>query len=161
MRRPWPTWGLSRQKQPTLQQLRPAQYNFMFKLTSYGPFTDHNQTCIPESRKETIKMVKSTVVQAPRLCTGCTAHRGSRSIALLFHDHGTRRGWGVSVTRWMLFTPEKDPVPVVQEVGWVPQSHWTGAENLAPTGIRSSDRPVRIQELYGLCYPAHTYTGTW
>ena len=38
--------------------------------------------------------VKCTLVQALRLCTGRTAHRGSRVIALLFHDHGTRRGWG-------------------------------------------------------------------
>ena len=36
--------------------------------------------------------VKCTLVQALRLCTGHTAHRGSRGIALLFHDHGTRRG---------------------------------------------------------------------
>ena len=36
--------------------------------------------------------VKVTFVQALRLCTGRTAHRGSRGIALLFHDHGTRRG---------------------------------------------------------------------
>jgi hypothetical protein len=39
-----------------------------------------------------IKKVKITLVQALRLCTGCTAHKGSRGIALLFHDHGTRRG---------------------------------------------------------------------
>ena len=38
------------------------------------------------------KKVKVTLVQALRLCTGRTAHRGSRGIALLFHDHGTRRG---------------------------------------------------------------------
>jgi len=38
------------------------------------------------------KKVKVTLVQALRLGTGCTAHRGSRGIALLFHDHGTRRG---------------------------------------------------------------------
>jgi hypothetical protein len=31
-------------------------------------------------------------VQALRLCTGRTAHRGSRGIALPFLDHGTRRG---------------------------------------------------------------------
>ena len=49
--------------------------------------------------------VKCTVVQALRLCTGRTAHRGSRGIALLFHDHGTRRRWGVSVTPGLLFTP--------------------------------------------------------
>ena len=36
--------------------------------------------------------VKVTLVQALRLCTGRTAHRGSRGIALLFHDYGTRRG---------------------------------------------------------------------
>ena len=36
--------------------------------------------------------VKCTLVQAQRLCTGRTARRGSRGIALLFHDHGTRRG---------------------------------------------------------------------
>jgi len=37
------------------------------------------------------KQVKRTFVQALRLCTGRTAHRGSRGIALLFLDHGTRR----------------------------------------------------------------------
>jgi len=37
------------------------------------------------------KKVKCTHVQALRLCTGCTAHTGSRGIALLFLDHGTRR----------------------------------------------------------------------
>jgi hypothetical protein len=36
--------------------------------------------------------VKVALVQALRLCTGRTAHRGSRGIALPFHDHGTRRG---------------------------------------------------------------------
>jgi hypothetical protein len=37
------------------------------------------------------KKVKVTLVQALRLCTGRTAHRGSGGIALLFHDQGTRR----------------------------------------------------------------------
>jgi len=90
------------------------------------------------------------------LCTGRTAHRGSRGTALLFHDHGTRRGWGVSFTPRPPFTPGKDPVPIVQEAGWAPGPVWTGAENLAPTGIRSPDRPARSQSLYRLSYPAHT-----
>jgi len=81
--------------------------------------------------------VKCTLVQALRLCTGRTAHRGSRGIALLFPDRGTRRGWGVSVTPRPLFTPGKDPVPIVHEAGWAPGPVWTGAENLAPTGTRS------------------------
>ena len=38
------------------------------------------------------KKVKVTLAQALRLCTGHTTHRGSRGIALPFHDHGTRRG---------------------------------------------------------------------
>jgi len=38
--------------------------------------------------------VKCTLVQALRLCTGRTVHRGSSGIALLFLDHSTRRGEG-------------------------------------------------------------------
>ena len=41
------------------------------------------------------------------------------------------------------FTPVKDLVPIVQEVGWVSEPVWTGAENLASTEIRSLDRPAR------------------
>jgi hypothetical protein len=87
--------------------------------------------------------VKCTLVQALRLCTGRTAYRGSRGIALPFLDHGTRREWGVSVTPQPLFTPGKDTVPIVQEAGWAPGPVSTGAENLAPTGIRSPDCPAR------------------
>jgi len=92
-------------------------------------------------------MVKCTLVQALRLCTGRTAHRGSRGIALLFHDQGTRRGWVVSVKPRPLFTPEKDPVPIAQEAEWTPGPVWTGAENLVLTGIRSRDRQARSQSL--------------
>jgi hypothetical protein len=81
--------------------------------------------------------VACTLAQALRLCTGRTAYTGSRGIALLFHDHGTKKGWEVSVTPRPLFTPGKDPVPIVQEAVWVPGPVWTGAENLVPTGIRS------------------------
>ena len=98
--------------------------------------------------------VKFTLVQALRFCTGRTAHRGSRGIALLFLDHGTRKGWGVSVTPRPLFNPGKDPVRIEQEAGWAPGPVWTGAENLAPTEIRSPDRPARSQSLYRLRYPA-------
>jgi hypothetical protein len=89
--------------------------------------------------------VKCTLVQALRLCTGRTAHSGSRAIALLFHDHGTRRGWGVSVTPRPLFTPGKDSVSIAQEAGWASGPVWTGAENHASTGIRSPDRLVHSQ----------------
>jgi len=82
-------------------------------------------------------------------------HRGSRGIALLFLDHGTRGGWRFSVTPRPLFIPGKDPVPIVQEAGWAPGPVWTGAENLAPTRIRSPDRPARSQSLYRLSYWAH------
>jgi len=44
--------------------------------------------------------------------------------------------------------PGKDPVLIVHEAGWAPGPIWTGAENLAPTGIRSPDRPARRQSLY-------------
>jgi len=30
---------------------------------------------------------------------------------------------------------QEDSVPIAQEAGWAPGLVWTGAENLAPTGI--------------------------
>ena len=53
-----------------------------------------------------------------------------------------------------LFTPGKDPVPIVQETGWAP-----GPENLAPTGILSPNRPACSQSLYRLRYPTHGLIG--
>jgi len=73
-----------------------------------------------------------TLVQALRLCTGRTAHRGSGGIALLFLDHGTRRRWKFSATPRPLFTTGKDPVLIGEESGWAPGPVWTDAENLAP-----------------------------
>ena len=45
------------------------------------------------------------------------------------------------------FAPKKDPVPFVYEAGWASGPVWTGAENLARTGIRSPDRPARSYSL--------------
>ena len=59
------------------------------------------------------------------------------------------------------FPPAKDPVPIVQEAGWAPRSVWTSAENLAPTGIRSPDRPARSQSLYRLSSQTQTAPQTY
>ena len=61
-------------------------------------------------------------------------------------------GGGWSAQRPGRFTLGKDPVPIVQEAGWAPGPVWTVAENLASTGIRSPDRPVRSESLYRLSY---------
>ena len=55
---------------------------------------------------------------------------------------------------WQHLTPGKDPVPVLQEARWASGPVWTGAENLAPTRIRSPYRPVLKRSLYRLSYPA-------
>ena len=56
------------------------------------------------------------------------------------------------------FISGKDPVPIVQEAGWAPGPVWTGAKNLAPTGIRSPDRSARSESLYRLSYPGPPVT---
>ena len=53
--------------------------------------------------------------------------------------------------------PKKDLVPIVQEAGWVSEPVWIGGENLAPTGIRSSDLPARSETLYRLRQPGSYY----
>jgi hypothetical protein len=114
---------------------------------------------IPLYEVTTLKVkVKYILVQALKLCTCHTAQRRSSGIALLFHDHGTRRGWGVNVMPRLLFTPGKDPVPIVQEAGWAPGSVWTGVKNLAPTGIWTI---ACSQLLYRLRYQARGYNSSW
>jgi hypothetical protein len=51
------------------------------------------------------------------------------------------------------FTPGKEtPVDMVQEAEWALQPVLS-AENFAPTGIRSPDRPSRSESLYRLSHP--------
>ena len=82
------------------------------------------------------------------------AQRVGRSIALLFHDRGTRRGWVVSSTPRPHFTPRKDRVPILEEAGWAPGPVWTGGKS-RPHQDSIPDRPARSQSLYRLSYPAH------
>ena len=72
---------------------------------------------------------------------------------LLFHDRGTRRGWVVSSTSRTHYTPRKDQVPILQELGG-PQGRSGRAEKLAPTGIPYPDRPAHSQSPSRLRYPA-------
>jgi hypothetical protein len=56
------------------------------------------------------------------------AQRGSRGIPLLFpHPR------------------ERDLMPIVLEGAWASETVWTGAENFASTGIRTTDRPARSE----------------
>ena len=65
----------------------------------------------------------------------------------------TTRWVGWSKPRPGRFTTGNDPVPIIQEAGWASGPVWTGAENLAPTWIRSPGRPARSESLYRLSYP--------
>ena len=88
----------------------------------------------------------------------------------LRHSTTTTRGWVVSSTPRPHFTPGKDPVPILQEVGWAPGPVWTGGK---PRPHRNSipGRPASSQSLYRLNNPVHLhlkypvfiqdFNGTW
>ena len=69
-----------------------------------------------------------------------------------FFNLGARWGWVVNATPRPLYPRERDPLPIVREAEWAPGLVWTGAENLAPTGIRLPDRPACSESRYGLSY---------
>jgi hypothetical protein len=79
-------------------------------------------------------------VQAVRLIGG-----GGRGIALLFHDHGTKRGERSASRPDRSLPPGKTRYPLYRRLGGPPGPVWTSAENLILTGIRSPDRPARNQ----------------
>ena len=76
---------------------------------------------------------------------------GSRGIVTLSLTSALD-GAGLSTLRPCCFAPGNDPVPIVQEAGSAPETVWTGAVSLAPTGIQSPDLPVRSELLYELRY---------
>ena len=83
------------------------------------------------------KKVRCTLVQALRLCTGHTTHRGSRGIALLFLDHGTRRGEGQRHAPAALYPQER------------PSTHCTGGWVGPRTGLdrcRKSRPPLGFDQ---------------
>ena len=95
------------------------------------------------------------------------AQRVGDGIALLFHDRCTRRGWVVSSTPRPHFTDGKEPVPILQEAGWVPGPVWTGGKS-RPHRDSIPDRPARSSvaiptELPGprVCIYIYIYINGW
>jgi hypothetical protein len=75
--------------------------------------------------------VKVTLVQALRLCTGRTAHRGSRVIAPPFHDRGTRRGEGSASRLGRSLTPRKTRYLLYRRLGG-PQCRYGYVRKILP-----------------------------
>ena len=92
-----------------------------------------------------------------RLCTGRTAHRESRGIALFFLDHGSRRGWGVSVMPRPLSTSRKDLVRIVQEALGAPQGRSGQVWKISPPiRFRSPDiQPLASRYTDWATQPVH------
>lgn len=55
----------------------------------------------------------------------------SRAIALLFFNLSVRCGCVVNVMPRSLYPRDRDPVPIVQQVGWALGSVWAYSEDLA------------------------------
>ena len=91
-----------------------------------------------------------------------TKPRGGVEVYLYsFFNFGAKWG-GWSTPRSGRFNPGKTRYPLYRRLGG-PRAGLTGAENLAPTGIRSPDLPARSESLYRLRYPGpswpHIYSG--
>ena len=132
--------------------VRSGSQIFIPYTTVHFPSDTERMQCCYKARLCTwnfilIKKVKVTPVQALRHCTGRTAHRGSRGVAVLIHDHCTRRGVRGQRHAPTALYPGKHPVPIVQEAGWAPgpqdrceksrphQDSSPGPSNLQPVAI--------------------------
>ena len=83
-----------------------------------------------------------------RLCTGRTAYRGSRGIALPSNDHRTRRGWGVSLTPLPLFTPPgKTWYPSYRRLGGARDRSGQARKTSSPPGFD----PRTVQPVASRC----------
>jgi hypothetical protein len=68
-------------------------------------------------------------------------------------NSGTSLGWVVSDISQPLY-PREWYGSHWTGVGCAPETIWTCVESLAPTGVRSLERPAHSESLYWLCYPS-------
>ena len=99
--------------------------------------------------------LKVTLVQALRLCTGRTAYRGSRSIALPFHDYGTRLGEGSASRPGRSLAPGKTRYPLYRRLGG-PQGRSGQVRKISPPPGFDPRTSSRSLSLYRLRYLTHT-----
>ena len=84
------------------------------------------------------------------------AQRVGRGIALLFHDHGTRRGWVVSSTPRPTLPPSKTRYPLYRRL--VGRQGLSGrAEKLSPPGFDPRTVQTVAQSINRLSYPANCW----
>ena len=114
--------------------------------------------CQKEVLKINLKtfMLKLKVEVKFSLQQATKTQRGSRCIPLLFLQPRRYIGWVVNVTPRPLYPPGKNRYPLYRRLGGHPGPVWTGAKNLAPTGIWCPDRPAHSESLYRLSYTGNS-----
>jgi hypothetical protein len=104
------------------------------------------------SRNSNILKFLLSPVRSTKCLGVCVPLRPPRkkALALLIVNLGTRRWWVVSTTPRPPLPPGMTRYPLYRrlcrpQATWAPVPVWTCVKNLAPTGIRSPDHPVRSQ----------------
>jgi len=124
----WTSWGVG--------VLNSTIFNSFHNRVEFGTILEGLQNFggawTPQTRPRCTTEQNMINVKWSRYRPG-VAQRMGRGIALLFHDHGTRKGWVVSSTPRLHFTPGKEMVPIVQEAGRAPGPVWTGS---SPLGLQ-------------------------
>ena len=107
--------------------------------------------------RERIGNVKCILVQALRLCTGRTAHRGElRYSYTLILPTVLEGGEGSASRPGRCLPPGKTRYPLYRRMGG-PQGRSGQVRKISPPpGFDPPDRPARSQSLYRLSYPAQT-----
>ena len=106
-----------------------GQYRTSLTGSRHPPPTAAGTCSVPQCYIK--ERVKCTLVQVQRFCTGRTAHRRSRGIAVLSLGHDTRKVWGDSVTPQPLFTPGKTRYSLWRRLGG-PQGRSGKVQKISP-----------------------------
>ena len=120
----------------------------------------HSLMNIPLAQSSAILSTQVWATEVSLFCSCMLKERKVRpstvSVDILLYslfNPGARWGWVVNARPRPPYYWERDPSPTVQEARWATGPVWTEAESIVPTGIRSSDLPVRSESLYRLRYP--------
>jgi hypothetical protein len=112
---------------------------------------------VPLGQKTAWNLNQSELCKVIVPCNRPLSPRGELEVQLYsFLTFGARWLWMSNFMSRQLSLRERDRLLIVQKVGWAPEQFFTGAENLAPTGIRSPDRQPVLS-----CYTHYAIPALW
>ena len=139
-----------------VQKYSEGRIRVVFPVNGFSTSLRNVGNCLTNCKFFFLHRIMCTPAQTLSLCTGRTARKGSRGIALLFLDHGTRKGEGSASRPGLSLPPGKTRYPLYRRLGGSQGRSGQVRKISPPPGFDPRTVQPVASRYATLRYPAHT-----